>query len=470
MLFLRLGCGRLGLLRLGELRLERVDLALDLFQPVALGQAHGRGLGRLGADDQPVPAPQVAVLRHQARADRQLGLQAIAVGRFDDADGRQAQGQRRRCLNVGRQRRDAEDRQVDMRRARYEVLAPEGEACLAVALRQAEIEVVAQGGRQGQFKPLVRLDLVEHRPGVFTGAWFGASGQDLRQAARLGGETAEPIFDLAHALARLGLGIDEADTVAFDDVQRLARRLGFDLTLVGIGLELVEGGIVERAQDFAVAVGIGQLRAQTIEARLGFLETRGFQTLAFGLGGLLGGHDFDIAVGLDAGGFGGVERGLQLRFARWRFPDFRLDTRHGRLQPLDLNRAVGRQIAFTLEIGTQAIKFALEPFDLGAGLLFLEIEPFLFDAQSMHHGGGDRFFLTQRGDGFVGVDGLGLSRGGSPRRFFDTQRLRLHVGRGGFKGRARFLPLGVDDRLLQGADFGRDFLVLFRLTRLALQP
>ena len=77
---------------LGQLRFQAVDLVFQFVEPGALRQPHGGGLGRLGAHDQPVPAPQIAFRRHQPRAERQLRLQALAVRRRDHADGGQPQG------------------------------------------------------------------------------------------------------------------------------------------------------------------------------------------------------------------------------------------------------------------------------------------------------------------------------------------------------------------------------------------
>ncbi len=455
MFLLRLGGRCLGLLRLAEPRLQRVDIAFDVFQPIALRQPHRRRLGGLGANDQPIPAPQVALLRHQSCADRQPALQAVAVlRRGDEADGRQAQAQGVGRLDVRRQGFDTQRTQVDVRRLRFEVLGPEGQGLRLRALRQRQVEVVAQGGGQGQFVALFRLDLIEHGRTIGLAARLAAAGQDLRQAAGLGRHAAQAVFGFARRLARLGLGIDQRYAIAFQGVGRLARRFHVGLGFGRFGLEAVERGIVEAAQHLAVAVGGGQLRAQPIEARLGFLQPRRFQALALGLRGLFGRQDFDGAVGRDTRLFGGGQGGAQFRFARWGFVDLGLDTGEGGLQPFDLDRAVGRQVAFAFEIGAQALQVGLQPFDLAGRLLFLQVEPLLLDAEAVHHGRGDLFLLAQRGNGLVGGQGRGLGRRSGAPGLLDAGGLRLHVGSGGFELGAGLQPAGVDDRLLQGSDLG----------------
>ncbi len=75
-------------MRLGEFRLDRIDLSFKLVEAIALRQADGGGFRGLGADDQPIPAPQIAFLGDEARTDRQLRLQAVAIALGHDADGR----------------------------------------------------------------------------------------------------------------------------------------------------------------------------------------------------------------------------------------------------------------------------------------------------------------------------------------------------------------------------------------------
>jgi hypothetical protein len=53
------------------LGVQLLDLGLDLGQAGLLLQAHGRGLGRVGAGHEAVPAPEVAFLRDQPAAGRQ---------------------------------------------------------------------------------------------------------------------------------------------------------------------------------------------------------------------------------------------------------------------------------------------------------------------------------------------------------------------------------------------------------------
>ena len=96
----------LGRLRLIQRWSALVDLGFKLGQARALGQAYGGRTRRLGAADEPVPAIEVALHRHQARAGRQGLSQPGRVGLGRDTAKSEARGQLCRRLNMIRKRRD----------------------------------------------------------------------------------------------------------------------------------------------------------------------------------------------------------------------------------------------------------------------------------------------------------------------------------------------------------------------------
>ncbi len=152
--------------------------------PGALRQSHSGRLGCLGANDQAVPAPQVAFLRDQPCTDGKLALQTVAILTRYYADGGEAQGQRSRGAHRSTQRCHAQSGNINLLGLALEILAPEGQRRLDILFRQAEVQVVTERGGQGQFIAFVGANGIEYRR-----AFLPHGRQDLRQTARLGGQT-----------------------------------------------------------------------------------------------------------------------------------------------------------------------------------------------------------------------------------------------------------------------------------------
>ena len=97
----RFGLGSIGgghfLLGLGHdlalgfgMRTRGIELSLDFCQAIAFGEAARRAGGGIGCDCKSVPAPQIALARHQPLAGLQQRHEAIGLGPFHEPDLAQA--------------------------------------------------------------------------------------------------------------------------------------------------------------------------------------------------------------------------------------------------------------------------------------------------------------------------------------------------------------------------------------------
>src|SRR5262249_59470005 len=83
---------RCGVAFLADFGARGCQFAFELGEPVALGEApRGRRLGIRGGR-KPVPAPQIALPRHEALSRLELAGEAPPVGAIDDTDPRKPAG------------------------------------------------------------------------------------------------------------------------------------------------------------------------------------------------------------------------------------------------------------------------------------------------------------------------------------------------------------------------------------------
>ena len=127
-----------------DLGVQNLDLAFHLDQPGLLFQADGGGLGRIGPSGEPVPPPEIALLRNQSAARGEPGLQPVAVGPVDHGGEGDAGGER-----GGRLYKSGERRCAGGPRRRPRVTAAPKRRGRSV---QRGLQVVANGGGQ---RPLI---------------------------------------------------------------------------------------------------------------------------------------------------------------------------------------------------------------------------------------------------------------------------------------------------------------------------
>ncbi len=193
----RLGHARLalGLSGLACGRGQLLNLGLHLLQPGLLREPYGRGPGSLGAGDEAVPAPEVALAGDQPHAGLQVLLQPGSVVPGDQAREGQARGELGRGAHHGGQGFDA------FRPLRLGRLgpAPIGRSLLV----EGGVEVVAERRRQGGLAAAFGRDGV-HRAAE---AVLALGRQQLGEAPRLGLQSSELVLGLAGGVAGGDLGL-----------------------------------------------------------------------------------------------------------------------------------------------------------------------------------------------------------------------------------------------------------------------
>src|SRR5262249_61557596 len=123
---------------------RRVQLVIDVGEPVLAGEAPGRASRCIGGDREAVPAPQVAVTRYQPLAGFEQLVQPSGIGTVDDADLGESARKLFRRVDMAAERIDI------LRQGRIagiEIGAGPVERCRAFA---RSLEVVAGGGATGR--------------------------------------------------------------------------------------------------------------------------------------------------------------------------------------------------------------------------------------------------------------------------------------------------------------------------------
>ena len=311
-----------------EVLTRRDALGLDLAEAIALGQPPRGGRGGVGRRRESVPAPDVALARHEHLAWPQSGAQAMALLLVDDADLLQPSPQRRGRLHEGRERRDAEGKrriavrldQRPMRRGRrvrrgVEVLAQSRAERRLIALlgdhlvedrrvfRVRGLEQFAQGARLGLEALRFAFGGGERSAAALLG--FARPRMSITRGAELHFASRNDFLGRGHLGAR-GIEIGKPRFFALEpfEIAEHARELGFEprraarLLLRGARgggtrgrgfgqglLRLRQGGIARRKLGLGGRQAIAQRRFQRLVPALRLIERRCFrqETLEIGL-------------------------------------------------------------------------------------------------------------------------------------------------------------------------------------------
>ncbi len=133
------------------------QLAFDFGKAAALRQPPRRAGLRVSRGDKTVPAPQIAVARHQPLAGLQRARETRARFAVDEADLRQPARQLRRGLHIARQRLDAR-RQGGVARIGSDRVPVHGRGGI-----DRHVEIIAQRRAQRLFVALFHGDIIDHR-------------------------------------------------------------------------------------------------------------------------------------------------------------------------------------------------------------------------------------------------------------------------------------------------------------------
>lgn len=170
------------------------EVFLELVKTVALLKSDCGGGFRLGARDEPVPAPEIALARDETLAGRQRSGEMRALTVVNDADHGEAKRQRRRRRDVTRQGRNAH----------RQVRGVRGACASAPENRRVRIErrekIVAERCGEGVFIAGFDIDrLNERRPVAVR-----LTGEDAAQRFDFGADFRKPLLRfLARRAGRL---------------------------------------------------------------------------------------------------------------------------------------------------------------------------------------------------------------------------------------------------------------------------
>ena len=140
-----------------ELAPHRLQLRLDVGEPVLAGEAPAGAGRRIGGDRESVPAPEVAVTRDQPLAGLEHRRQARGVRALDHADLREASRQLFRRLDVPAERLHA------IRQRRIGGIDGGARPAHGRGRIDRSLEIVAERGAERGLVTLVHGDVFDHR-------------------------------------------------------------------------------------------------------------------------------------------------------------------------------------------------------------------------------------------------------------------------------------------------------------------
>ena len=430
-------------------------------EAAALLQSARRGNGALRGSDKAVPAPQVALHRHQTLARLELTLQPRAIRAPHDADLHEPPRQLRRSCNTRCKRLHAGQQLRVGHRSGIERPAHRRTSSGRC------IQIVAERCRQRQLVPGGHLDVIQHRRQAAVAGRLQKLGECLHLGPELSGSQPDFGCQLALGGCILSSGLDRSfgSNGLLLDLGDIRHEL-----LAGLRGRLQLGGIRRTPDDLA------HLRFERGELPLELLHTlpalQQLSLCALPAGPRFGRGRGDLAepcLGILERGGGLVVGGQRLALEVRRQLVGIGKRLHLAFEAGDGFLGLGNQRLFARAVARELLDAGLQiqaPLGIALGLAF---EVLLLDLEAMQNSTLGGLLLAQRlellGRLRLGAQGLGfgfgrpahfLERGRQARLFALDLRLRLH-------------PPQMQHDGVELADFGRQLLVAPRLPCLALQ-